>query len=154
MHLCPLALADQLTKPTPPMLRRSNGCAPTDLTELTPGRVDIDGDRLFANVETGQGHDPASRRFESHRKYIDWQYNIAGGERMRHTDARDLPISEDLLSANDLCFHQAPSDFSDLLVPAGWLAVYEPHDAHMPSLRLQPEQSQAYHKVVVKILLA
>jgi YhcH/YjgK/YiaL family protein len=146
-------MADQLLSLHPTFAAALAWLRATNLSALEAGQVPINGERLFANVETGHGHDPANRRFESHRRYIDWQYNISGGERMRHADARNLAIQEDLLAENDLCFHKIPPAWSDLLVPAGWLAVYEPHDAHMPSLRLAADDAQAYHKVVLKILI-
>ena len=93
----------------------------TPTSAFRDGRHEIDDERLFANAESGQGHDPATRRFESHRRYIDWQLNIAGGERFGFCPSAGLAVSEDLLEENDLAFHVAPDHASDCVLPAGWL---------------------------------
>src|SRR3989339_790797 len=51
-----------------------------DLARLSPGRHELDGNRLYAMVmtEPGKGRDRA--RLEAHRRYIDIQYTIAGAE--------------------------------------------------------------------------
>ena len=153
MHLIPLASADHITDLHPLFPRALAWLRNTNLQELTPGQHAIDGELLFVNVEVGHGHNPAERKFESHRRYIDWQVNVEGGERMRHCHSKGLPINEDLLEKNDFAFHSEPEHFSDLFVPPHWLAVYYPEDAHMPSLQLSTDNQQAYRKVVVKILI-
>ena len=153
MILTPFTDASKLFSLHPLFAAAQQWLSETDLNTLTPGRHNIDGERLFANAEEGHGHDPATRRFESHRRYIDWQLNISGGERFGFCPSAELAISEDLLAENDLAFHATPDFASDCLLPAGWLAVFYPADAHMPSLRLTRDNAQNYRKVVVKILL-
>ena len=153
MHLLPLSAAEQILPLHPLFEPALKWLHSTNLQDLAVGQHPIDGDLLFVNVEVGTGNNPKDRRFESHRKYIDWQVNVSGGARMRHCLSTNLPISEDLLQDNDLAFHSEPRQFSDLYVPPDWLAVYYPEDAHMPSLQLAADDQQSYRKVVVKILL-
>ncbi len=60
--------------------RRSSFSVNAPLTELSAGRHEIDGPRLFVMMghDLGRGHDKA--RIEAHRQYIDIQYVISGRE--------------------------------------------------------------------------
>ncbi len=51
-----------------------------DLQSLASGRIDLDGDRLFALVNRDPGRGRHGTRLEAHRKYIDIQLLVAGGE--------------------------------------------------------------------------
>ena len=46
----------------------------TDFTGMEPGKVAIDGDRIFAEIQEYTTKDPKDCRFETHRKYYDIQY--------------------------------------------------------------------------------
>ena len=50
----------------------------TDLAQLPDGRVEIDGDRVFANIQTYATKHIDMRGFEAHRKYVDVQVVIGG----------------------------------------------------------------------------
>lgn len=102
-----------------------------NLETLTPGRHEIDGDRLFVIVgrDQGKGRDA---RLEAHRRYIDIQYVISGHEEMGW-----LPIDQCGLV---LEAHNNERDFalfgdppvSWFTVPPGSFTVFFPHDAHAP----------------------
>ena len=51
----------------------------TDLAALPVGRTEIDGDEVFANVQSYTTMTPEECAFESHLKYFDLQY-VAEGE--------------------------------------------------------------------------
>ncbi len=123
--------------------------------QRAPGRYAIDGDALFVIVEEGVGHDPATRRFESHRQYIDLQYCISGGERMDVTSLSDgLTIADDFQPDGDIAFYHDPDRAcTQLAVLPGHVALFFPDDAHKPSLRLTTPAS-AYRKAVVKVRIA
>jgi YhcH/YjgK/YiaL family protein len=127
--------------------------AAADWTAIADGRHPIQGDDLFAIVESGPSKDPATRRFESHRAYLDIQVNLAGGERMGWCPAAGLPVVEDFRPDNDIRFHAPPAEAAQVLVRPGWFAIFWPEDAHMPFLH--PDGGQvAVRKAVLKVRLA
>ena len=56
----------------------------TDLNEMADGKYTIDGERVYASVQTYETKLEA--KYESHRKYIDIQYLIKGSEKIGVTD--------------------------------------------------------------------
>ena len=61
----------------------------TDFTGMEPGKVAIDGDRIFAEIQEYTTKDPKDCRFETHRKYYDIQYVAEGEEFFGY-----IPLSE------------------------------------------------------------
>jgi biofilm protein TabA len=102
-----------------------------DLRALAVGRHEIDGERLYAMVVKGQGKGRDKAPLEIHRRYIDLQYTLAGGELIGWKDAGACRQARGLDEAKDVGFcDDAPEAWID--VPAGALAVFFPHDAHAP----------------------
>ena len=50
------------------------------LDKLPDGRHDIDGDDVYAIVVKGTGQPRSKAKLEMHRKYIDLQYVVSGGD--------------------------------------------------------------------------
>ena len=63
-----------------------------DLLNLTDGKHIIDGEHIFANVQTYSTKDEAP--YEGHRKYADIQYMIKGCERIGVTDYKNCSTIE------------------------------------------------------------
>lgn len=121
-------------------LRRAN------LAELPDGRHEIDGDRIFAVVSREQGRGREHSLLEAHRRYIDIQFVIGGGDCIGW-----LPISdcERISSPYDLekdleLFFDRPATWVTVL--RGMFAVFYPDDAHAPLATRGP-----IHKAVVKV---
>ena len=56
----------------------------TDLINITDGKYSINGENVYASVQTYTTKDDA--KYESHRKYIDIQYMIIGSEKIGVTE--------------------------------------------------------------------
>jgi len=97
---------------------------------LAPGRIEIAGDRLYAMVVQEEGKGRSGTRLESHRNYIDIQYQITGVDEIGWAPAAAVRgLGYD--AARDLEFHHGrPLAWSR--VPAGHLAIFFPSDAHAP----------------------
>jgi biofilm protein TabA len=122
-----------------------------DLTTFPLGRVDIDGQDLFAIFEDSEGHDESKRRLESHREFIDIQVNFFGGERMLVTACEGLEVEDDFQPGGDLAFYKRPNrDLTQLRLFPQAVAIFFPEDAHMPSLKIS-EKPQRYRKLVMKV---
>jgi len=119
-----------------------------DLPALSDGRVEIDGDRLYAIVMRVAGKGRENARLETHRRYLDIQYVADGTDLMGWRSARDPLPGGGYDAAKDIAFHAAPP-VSWVEVPAGHFAVFFPADAHAPLAG-----TEGVHKVVVKIRVA
>lgn len=121
----------------------------TKLEDLPDGKLEIDGERLFAIVAHDQGRTRDGAILEAHRKYIDIQYVISGNEiigwqplatckeiKQVHNPETDLAFFLDRATS---WFEVAPRSF----------AVFFPEDAHAPLAAQGP-----VHKVVVKVAVA
>ncbi len=102
------------------------------LTELAPGRHDIDGDRLYCIISEAPGKGRSGARLEIHRNYIDIQYVISGADVMgwKPLSACALPDGGYDASKDVAFFKDEPQSWAD--VPAGAFAIFLPEDAHAP----------------------
>jgi YhcH/YjgK/YiaL family protein len=95
------------------------------------GRYELDGDDLFALVQTYDTAPATEKRFEAHRRYLDIQHVSAG--------------------TDDIVFFQEPGVSSSFLLRAGDFAIFHPGDAHKPGC-MAGGKTQV-KKVVVKVRL-
>ncbi len=103
-----------------------------DLASLPPGRVELDGERLFVLIDEPDGRGRAGARLEAHRRYIDIQLTVSGTEHigwrpLEQCRSEDGPFAAD----RDVGF------FSDqpetwLVIPPRHFAIFYPEDAHAP----------------------
>ncbi len=118
---------------------------------LDDGRVDLDGERVFALIQSYATLDPAQTPvFEAHRKYLDVQYIAAGEEVIGWAPLDRVSVTQPYTEAGDaLLGTVAEADLTRVLVPAGYLAVLWPPDAHAP--KLSAAAPSAVKKIVVKV---
>jgi len=116
------------------------------------GRIDIDGDHLFALPQAYQPKTIEQGRFEAHRRYADIQYVVEGVEMMGCAALDGLQAEDTYDAGKDLAFYRTPPDFSAIVVPAGSFAVFYPTDGHMPGIRIGSSNADV-RKLVVKVLL-
>lgn len=113
------------------------------------GRLELDGDTLFALVQRYHTAPGAEKRFESHRRYADIQFVAAGRERILHAAAPGLTVDTPYDPAADVTFFWDPSASSSLLLAPGDFAVLFPADAHKPGCMAGGRTR--VKKVVVKV---
>ncbi len=101
---------------------------------LPDGRYEIDGDNVFAIVQTATTRPAAEKLFEAHRAYIDVQMVLDGSERhdVALRGAQDLRTVGEYDSDKDIIFFSQPPQFSTIIMNPGMFAVYGPEDAHRP----------------------
>lgn len=115
------------------------------------GRYDIDGERVFANVQTYMTKSREGAQFESHKRYVDLQAVISGKEIIAWAPVEGLKVeSESFSSGGDIAFYTGET-VMDANLPAGYFALLFPEDAHMPCL--SDNESAEVTKIVVKIEL-
>ena len=121
-----------------------------DLAQLPDSRAEIDGDRVFANVQTYATKPIDMRGFEAHRKYADVQVVIGGEGELCGvavpTEEQDVVTPYD--EAKDVLFCAPPLCEWFRLTP-GFFALFLPQDAHEPGRQLG--EVATVRKCVVKI---
>jgi YhcH/YjgK/YiaL family protein len=113
------------------------------------GRIEIEGERLYASVagyETGAREE---RRYEAHRRYIDVQVLLEGEEAIDVSLERDLTPLEVYDPQRDVMFLKPPGHTASLPMRPGWFAVFYPHDVHRPGCHL--EGKRRVRKIVMKV---
>ena len=121
-----------------------------DLGSLALGRVDIDGDAVFANVQEYDTVPAAEKDMEAHRRYFDVQFVVAGEEVMEYAPLEGLAEAQPFDEDADFGLYVAPERPSSVLLRAGDVAVLAPEDAHKPGCAL--DAPGRVRKIVVKVL--
>lgn len=115
------------------------------------GRYEIDGDRVFALVQSYSTTPSSNKRFEAHRRYLDIQTLLDGTEIISHAPITRLQPATDYDSAKDFqLYHDSPAPNALRLEP-GDFALFLPQDGHKPGCLDQAVQ--AVRKIVIKIQL-
>ena len=121
----------------------------TDLKALPLGRVDIDGDEVFASVQEYTTMPADACRYESHDLYFDIQYVVEGQEQFGYTKRAGLEEEAPYNEADDIVFFKEPEQGGAVLLRAGDCAVVAPEDAHKP--RCIAGTPCKVRKIVVKV---
>ncbi|MBI5192324.1 MAG: YhcH/YjgK/YiaL family protein [Nitrospirae bacterium] len=118
----------------------------TDLSNIKPGRYEIDGSDIFALMQTYDTKPRENGFWEAHRQYIDIQYVIKGTELIGYSNIDHLKSGE-YDDAKDLLVLYGDGVF--LEVREGTFVILMPHDAHKPGIAVTT--SKPVSKIVVKV---
>jgi YhcH/YjgK/YiaL family protein len=123
------------------------------LTRFDPhtpdGKYPIDGEAIFALVQSYATVPAAEKRFEAHRAYIELQYVVAGTERMLYAPLSEMRAITDYDPQNDYQLFADSAAASTLRLSPGSFAIFFPHDAHKPGC--SDETPGQMKKVVITI---
>jgi biofilm protein TabA len=123
------------------------------LTDFSPqkkaGRYDLDGDNLFALVQSYDTVPPAEKRFESHRAYPDLRYVAIGDEIISYAPLRDLQPITDYNAEKDFLLYSEPPQSTPLHFSPGQFAIFYPQDGHKPGCL--NGRSSSIKKIVIKV---
>lgn len=121
-----------------------------DIHDLVDGRVEIDGDRVYAIIQQYETIKTDAPKFEFHRKYIDVQFIVSGEETIGWAPVESMTITEAYNADKDICFGKVASGkWTPVRLHAGQLAVLWPEDSHAPKLACGAPSPVM--KIVVKI---
>ena len=120
--------------------------------DLSDGRIDVDGDRVFAIVQTYETASHDTPRFEGHRKYVDIQYVASGQEVIGWAPTGRATITEPYVEGRDAWLGTVCADeVIPVRLSRGQLVVLWPEDAHSPGQTAGAPSK--VRKIVVKIAL-
>ncbi len=125
------------------------------LMSLTPDaeeqKYEIQGDEIFAQVMSYETRTPDTAVLETHRKYIDIQTVLVGGERIEWFSRDGLVVDTPYNESKDAEFYKrACPGTAHVVISPGTFVMFFPHDAHMPSLMVE-EKPELVKKVVLKV---
>lgn len=125
------------------------------LSEVSPcaseGRIIIDGNRIFAGIDSYCTKSPETALFESHKRFVDIQFLLDGSERIDVRPVSDMMVREEYDSERDIMFYEpASADCQSIFLEPGIFAVFFPQDGHCPGLRISSDPVRV-KKVVIKI---
>ena len=123
-----------------------------DPAAFVPGKVEIEGDALFAAAAEYQSKLRETAKWESHRRYADIQFIVEGEEQMAYAPIASLVPKGDYDEAKDLTLYVDTPETGQLFrFPAGTFAIYFPEDGHLPNLAIGAPSRM--RKIVVKVKL-
>jgi len=106
----------------------------TDLSTLEPGRIVLQGDDLFVNVNRQGAQTRQEVPIEAHKEYIDIQVPISSDEEMGFISAPFMPAPSVPYSAEkDVAFFPGLCD-TYLNVRKGMFIVFFPGEGHAPAI--------------------
>lgn len=118
----------------------------TDLSTLKPGRITLQGDDLFVNVNYQDAQTREQVSIEAHREYIDIQVPISTDEEMGFIATTYMPEpSVPYSSERDVAFYPGLCD-TYLNVRKGMFTVFFPGEGHAPAIT-----QSGILKLIVKI---
>lgn len=112
------------------------------------GRYEIEGDDLFALVQTYHTFPVTECKWESHHRYIDIQFVVSGKEIIGVAPVKDLNPTAPYSFENDITFFHDKKGY-DIQMTAGMYIILYPWEAHMP--RCIYEEETLTKKIVMKI---
>ena len=122
----------------------------TNLTDLPEGKIEIEGERIYALVQRYDTAATDTQKFEFHRKFIDVQYVVSGEEIIGWAPVERMAITEAYDEVKDVALGTVPwSEVTPVYLSAGQLVVLYPEDAHAP--KLAAGKSSQVNKIVVKV---
>ena len=123
----------------------------TDFSKVANGEYPLDGEKLFARVNTYETEPKAEKRPESHARYIDIQYLGEGCEKIWYCARTEKNVVTEDRSADDLFFYEDAAEKDVVTMEAGTFAIFFPWELHRPGCHAKHEGSRV-QKIVVKVL--
>lgn len=118
-----------------------------DCTKLEPGRHEIDGDKVYANVSRYESKPREKGVWEAHRRYIDIQYVAEGTELIGYANLKELKVTKEYDKEGDYLLLEGNGGF--ITASKGTFLILWPEDAHMPGIAKNEPANIV--KVVVKV---
>lgn len=124
-----------------------------DLASLAPGRHEVMGDEVFANVQELTTVPAAQKNYEAHRRYADVHYVISGTELMGVAPVEECAPVGEFSEADDFGLYTPGPREAWVTLRPGELVVTPPCDAHKPGCCPEGGEPAALKKICVKVLV-
>ena len=123
----------------------------TDIGSLKPGKYEIQGKEIVAQIQEVNTKSIVDTQPESHGRYIDIHYLFNGSEEIIGVSKMNPnnKISTNHFDTKDIAFYDSVEDESFILLKPDMFAVFFPTDIHRPCCNTG--KSESIKKVVIKI---
>ena len=118
--------------------------------ELEVGKYEIDGNDVYAIVQSYDSKLKENSTFEGHENYIDIQCVLEGCEILGVVDVEKAVIKDEYNPERDIAFYEDCDCASYCVAGQGDFCVFYPHDIHRPCIAVDNLPSKV-RKIVVKI---
>ena len=116
-----------------------------------PGRLELDGDKIYANCSAYQTSNDTERLWENHKEYCDIHIVVNGSELVQYATVDEATKVKPYNAKVDATLYKAPGTSSILLRP-GYFIVFFPGEIHRPSTSTDIGESYV-EKLVVKVAI-
>lgn len=121
-----------------------------NLSGLPEGKIEIDGENVFALVQNYDTKDFDERRWEAHRKYFDIQFVVKGTEVIKVSQKSTMKPNTDYNSEGD--YQLFTGHGSAIELTENQFILLSPEDVHQPGLMIN-NNPQSVKKIVLKVLI-
>lgn len=125
--------------------------AETDFSLLEDGEYVIDGEKVFARVNTYDTEPEEVKNPESHIKYLDVQFIAAGKEKISYCQHDNSYAIMKNVEEKDLIFYKDVEEKNAVILETGDFAIFFPQELHRPGCNVGAA-SENVRKIVVKVL--
>ena len=115
--------------------------------EIAEGRHELDGDKLFVNVQSYDTKPFNPEMLEYHKKYVDVQLLLAGTETLYYAPVSGTAVTKEYSGDSDCGFNQVPENALPLKLEVGNFVLLLPEEGHLPGVG----DGSGVVKAVVKI---
>lgn len=118
-----------------------------DFSEIKNGKYEIEGNKLYAIVNTYDTKDEKEAYLENHRKYIDIQYVESGTELIGYLPFDGQKVYKEYDEENDYELYDESCSY--VKIEKGMFAVFFPGNLHKPGIK--SGNISNVKKIVVKV---
>ena len=118
------------------------------LAEMENGQYEIDGQNVYAIVNSYNTKPAADCGWEAHKIYCDIHYSVTGSERIGYTPISTMAESQAYNGEKDYSLYTGKGDW--VLVSEGMFCLLMPQDIHAPGAFANGE-TEFLKKVVIKL---
>ena len=122
----------------------------TDFATLEEGEYPISGKEIYVVLARRPARDRSKAQFEAHRRFADIQYMVEACDLMGYATVDEMEVTREYDSEDDAFLGNADGDF--LRAAPGLFFLFNPQDAHMPSIKGNNTDPETL-KAIVKVLL-
>lgn len=120
-----------------------------NFSEINDGKYEIEGDNIFAIINTYNTKNDNDAQLEAHRKYIDVQYVASGSELVGYAPLGNQKVIKNYNEEND--YELFGGDCSYISFSERMFAIFFPGDLHKPGIK--DFDTEEVKKIVVKVKL-
>lgn len=121
-----------------------------DLIDLPVGRMEIDGNRVFALVQEYETKEFDLNLWEAHKKYYDIQFIIEGTEEIKIARIEDMEPNTEYNSSLDYWLFSGEG--GGIKITKNQFMILTPEDIHQPGIKIEAA-TQKIKKIVIKALI-